>query len=210
MTCDNLILPDFHLLVNTKYKCSSEIQSVQPLWAWLLAMESQSLAGKLQYARYCLPALKDLDWLSVGFWTQFKVLVIIFKVLNGLGPDGRCSGENLLHAPPAAEIWPVATLEMTFSSSVALHLCNFLPKEDCFASLCAFQTICKMAFFRHDLRILLPCLGNLLLCWMLLLSLLFILSCLLTDCFIGDWGVCVKLLMVLSSCMDTKYNIYFK
>ena len=40
----------------------------------------------MQQRAHITPVLKDLHWLPVRFRAQFKVLVLTFKTLNGLGP----------------------------------------------------------------------------------------------------------------------------
>lgn len=46
-----------------------------------------------------IPLLRELRWLPVGFLAQFKVAVLIFKVLNSLGP-GYLQG-HVQHYQPA-------------------------------------------------------------------------------------------------------------
>lgn len=36
---------------------------------------------------HIIPVLKSLHWLPVCFWIDFKVLLLVFKCLNGLGPS---------------------------------------------------------------------------------------------------------------------------
>lgn len=36
---------------------------------------------------HTMPVLKDLQWLPIAYWTQFKMLVLTFKALNNSGPD---------------------------------------------------------------------------------------------------------------------------
>lgn len=36
---------------------------------------------------HILPVLAPENWLPICFWTQFRVLVLTFKVLYGLGPE---------------------------------------------------------------------------------------------------------------------------
>ncbi|XP_053235988.1 zinc finger protein 707-like [Podarcis raffonei] len=47
--------------------------------------ENYEMVASLVY-RNIKPVLKDLHWLPERFRAQFKVLVLTFKALNGLGP----------------------------------------------------------------------------------------------------------------------------
>ncbi|XP_060124758.1 uncharacterized protein LOC132591228 [Zootoca vivipara] len=88
------------------------------------------------------PVLKDLHWLPVRFRAQFKVLVLTFKALNGLGPvylkerlhphrsarTLRSSSEGLLAVPSLREAKLQGTRQRAFSV-VAPTLWNALPLE---------------------------------------------------------------------------------
>ncbi|KAF7248338.1 Syntaxin-18 [Varanus komodoensis] len=64
------------------------------------------------------PVLRQLHWLPIEVWAQFKVLVMTYKALNGLGPGYlkerlhpympahplRSAGESLLREPSMKEI----------------------------------------------------------------------------------------------------------
>ena len=45
------------------------------------------------------PVLKSLHWLPISFWAKYKVLVITFKALHGLGP-GYLRDRLLPYNPP--------------------------------------------------------------------------------------------------------------
>ena len=86
--------------------------------------------------------LKDLHWLLVHFRAQFKVLVLSFKALNGLGPvylkeslqphrsahTLRSSAEGLLAVPSLREVRLQGTRQRAFSV-VAPALWNALPSD---------------------------------------------------------------------------------
>ena len=89
-----------------------------------------------------MPVLFQLHWLPVQVRARFKVLVLTFKALNGLGPGYlkerllpyvpaqtlRSSSEVLLREPLPKEVGQVATRRRAFSA-VAPRLWNELPKE---------------------------------------------------------------------------------
>lgn len=60
-------------------KTTGKLQLVQHLMVY-------TVLGITQFA-LSIPQLYKLQWLSFSFWVQLKVLVIIFKVLHGMGPD---------------------------------------------------------------------------------------------------------------------------
>ncbi|KAF7249458.1 RNA-directed DNA polymerase from mobile element jockey [Varanus komodoensis] len=75
------------------------------------------LTGTGRYA-HMTPVLRQLHWLPIEAWAQFKVLVMTYKALNGLGPGYlnehlhpympdrplRSVGESLLREPSMKEI----------------------------------------------------------------------------------------------------------
>lgn len=81
---------------------------------------------------------QDLHWLLIIFYIQFKVLVLIFKALYGLGPRyqkthllkyrltcvHRSSEEALLLCVPPADVW-LADMRGR-SSGWLLHICETL------------------------------------------------------------------------------------
>lgn len=90
-----------------------------------------------------IPRFQELYWLPFPpFCVKFKVLVIIYKVLIGLGPGCledclilhspartfRSSWEGLFQVPPLAEARSVVTRERVFSV-LAPQFWNSLPKE---------------------------------------------------------------------------------
>ncbi|XP_061489769.1 uncharacterized protein LOC133387924 [Rhineura floridana] len=88
------------------------------------------------------PVLKDLHWLPVVYRAQFKVLVLTFKALYGVGPVylkerlqhhqicrlTRSASQDFLSVPPVKTARLVRTRERTFSV-VAPTLWNSLPYD---------------------------------------------------------------------------------
>ncbi|KAF7248129.1 putative uncharacterized transposon-derived protein F52C9.6 [Varanus komodoensis] len=99
------------------------------------------LTGTGRYA-HMTPVLHQLHWLPIEARAQFKVLIMTYKALNGLGPGYlherlrpympdrplRSAGESLLREPSMKEIRRVSTRRRAFSA-VAPNLWNSLPKE---------------------------------------------------------------------------------
>ncbi|KAF7246446.1 AT-rich interactive domain-containing protein 2 [Varanus komodoensis] len=99
------------------------------------------LTGTGRYA-HMTPVLHQLHWLPIEARAQFKVLIMTYKALNGLGPGYlnerlclympdrplRSAGESLLQEPSMKEIRRVSTRRRAFSA-VAPNLWNSLPKE---------------------------------------------------------------------------------
>ncbi|KAF7239834.1 F-box/WD repeat-containing protein 11 [Varanus komodoensis] len=99
------------------------------------------LTGTGRYA-HMTPVLRQLHWLPIEARAQFKVLIMTYKALNGLGPGYlnerlrpympdrplRSAGESLLREPSMKEIRRVSTRRRAFSA-VAPNLWNSLPKE---------------------------------------------------------------------------------
>uniref|UniRef100_A0A803TS28 Reverse transcriptase domain-containing protein n=1 Tax=Anolis carolinensis TaxID=28377 RepID=A0A803TS28_ANOCA len=94
------------------------------------------------YREHTTPLLKQLHWLPVSFWAQFKVLALAYKTLNGSGPTYlserispyepprrlRSSSEALLSVPPPSQVHLAGTRDRAFSV-VAPRLWNSLPRE---------------------------------------------------------------------------------
>lgn len=112
------------------------------------------LLGKPSYQRET-PLLQELNWLPVFFQSQFKVLIIIYKILYSLDPGYlkyslvlqisdwplRSAMEDLLRVPPIAEIRLMGIWERAFSVVVP-WLWNSLLMETCLvSSLLLFQRI---------------------------------------------------------------------
>ena len=88
------------------------------------------------------PILAHLHWPPIYFQAQFKVLVLTYKALHGLGPQYlterlsqheptrtlRSTSKVLLRVPTPREAQRVTTREMAFSV-VAPQLWNDLPDE---------------------------------------------------------------------------------
>ncbi|KAF7243157.1 Ephrin type-A receptor 4 [Varanus komodoensis] len=84
------------------------------------------LTGTGRYV-HMTPVLRQLHWLPIEVWAQFKVLVMTYKALNGLGPGYlkehlhpymparplRSAGEALLWEPSMKEIRRLARLDTT-------------------------------------------------------------------------------------------------
>uniref|UniRef100_A0A670J4S4 Reverse transcriptase domain-containing protein n=1 Tax=Podarcis muralis TaxID=64176 RepID=A0A670J4S4_PODMU len=109
------------------------------------------------------PVFKDLHWLPVRFRAQFKVLVLTFKALNGLGPvylkerlhphhsarTLRSSAEGLLAVPSLREAKLQGTRQRAFSV-VAPALWNALPADvKVINNYLTFRRHLKAALFRE-------------------------------------------------------------
>ncbi|KAF7253666.1 hypothetical protein EYD10_00580 [Varanus komodoensis] len=93
------------------------------------------LTGTGRYA-HMTPVLRQLHWLPIEVRAQFKVLVMTYKALNGLGPGYlkerlrpympsrplRSAGEALLREPSVKEIRRVATRRRAFSAHLHKRL----------------------------------------------------------------------------------------
>ena len=105
------------------------------------------------------PALKSLHWLPISFRAKYKVLVITFKALQGLGPGSlrdrlppynpphtlRSSGKNLLQPAKSR----LAGITQTTFSPAAPRLWKGLPEEiRQLDSLLAFKKAIKTEIFR--------------------------------------------------------------
>ncbi|KAF7237653.1 Signal peptide, CUB and EGF-like domain-containing protein 1 [Varanus komodoensis] len=112
------------------------------------------------------PVLRQLHWLSIEVQTQFNVLVMTCKALNGLGPGYlkerlrpytpthplRTAGEALLREPSVKEIRRVDTRRRAFSA-VAPNLWNALSREVRLAlSLFVFQRQAKTFLFKQGMN----------------------------------------------------------
>uniref|UniRef100_A0A670IW23 Reverse transcriptase domain-containing protein n=1 Tax=Podarcis muralis TaxID=64176 RepID=A0A670IW23_PODMU len=113
------------------------------------------------------PVLKDLHWLPVRFRAQFKVLVLTFKALNGLGPvylkerlhphrsarTLRSSAEGLLAVPSLREAKLQGTRQRAFSV-VAPALWNALPSDvKTINNYLTFRRHLKAALFREAFNV---------------------------------------------------------
>ncbi|KAF7252847.1 Leucine-rich repeat-containing protein 72 [Varanus komodoensis] len=122
------------------------------------------LTGTGRYA-HMTPVLRQLHWLPTEARAQFKVLIMTYKALNGLGPGYlndrlrpympdrplRSVGEPLLREHSMKEIRRVGTWRRAFSV-VAPNLWNSLPKEVRLApSLLVFRCqIQNLSFLKHN------------------------------------------------------------
>uniref|UniRef100_A0A8D2KSV3 Reverse transcriptase domain-containing protein n=1 Tax=Varanus komodoensis TaxID=61221 RepID=A0A8D2KSV3_VARKO len=120
------------------------------------------LTGTGRYV-HMTPVLRQLHWLPIEARAQFKVLIMTYKALNGLGPGYlnerlrlympdhplRSAGESLLREPSMKEIRRVSTRRRAFSV-VAPNLWNSLPKEVRLAPLLlVFRRQVKTFLFKH-------------------------------------------------------------
>ncbi|KAF7249427.1 Galectin-related protein, partial [Varanus komodoensis] len=112
---------------------------------WILQMvqnrAARLLTGTGHYS-HITPVLFQLHWLPIEVRAQFKLLVITYKALNGLGPGYlkehllpylpscplRSAVEALLREPSVKGIRRQSTQRRAFSA-VAPHLGNALPRE---------------------------------------------------------------------------------
>ena len=65
--------------VGLPLECVQKLQWVQNAAASLLTVAA--------YGEHTTPLLQQLHWLPVRFRAQFKVLVLTYKALKGLGPS---------------------------------------------------------------------------------------------------------------------------
>ncbi|KAF7245607.1 Harmonin [Varanus komodoensis] len=120
------------------------------------------LTGTGRYV-HMTPVLRQLHWLPIEVRAQFKVLVMTYKALNGLGPGYlkerlhpympsrplRSAGEALLREPSMEEVRRVVTRRRAFSA-VAPKLWNALPREVRLApSLFVFRRQAKTFLFKQ-------------------------------------------------------------
>ncbi|KAF7254388.1 Parkin coregulated gene protein [Varanus komodoensis] len=120
------------------------------------------LTGTGRYV-HMTPVLRQLHWLPIEVRAQFKVLVMTYKALNGLGPGYlkerlhpympsrplRSAGEALLREPSVEEVRRVVTRRKAFSE-VAPKLWNALPREVRLApSLFVFRRQAKTFLFKQ-------------------------------------------------------------
>nr|XP_060618433.1 uncharacterized protein LOC132767443 [Anolis sagrei ordinatus] len=143
------------LYVGLPLKTARKLQLVQRAAAMVLTG-----AGRREHTT---PLLYQLHWLPISYRTQFKVLALAFKALNGSGPTYlserisayqpartlRSSGEALLSIPPASQVRLAGTRDRAFSV-VAPRLWNALPIEIRSASsLMAFRKKLKTWMFEQ-------------------------------------------------------------
>uniref|UniRef100_A0A8D2Q3W3 Reverse transcriptase domain-containing protein n=1 Tax=Varanus komodoensis TaxID=61221 RepID=A0A8D2Q3W3_VARKO len=120
------------------------------------------LTGTGRYV-HMTPVLHQLHWLPIEVRAQFRVLVMTYKALNGLGPGYlkerlrpymsarplRSAGEALLWEPSMKDIRRVSTRRRAFSA-VAPNLWNALPREVRLApSLFVFRHQAKTFLFKR-------------------------------------------------------------
>uniref|UniRef100_R4GDH7 Reverse transcriptase domain-containing protein n=1 Tax=Anolis carolinensis TaxID=28377 RepID=R4GDH7_ANOCA len=109
------------------------------------------------------PILQQLHWLPIEYRITFKILVLTFKALHGLGPAYlrarlspyqpqrllRSEGQNLLEVPNIRTYHLFSTRQRAFSI-VAPQLWNALPVETrTIRDLLAFRKACKTFLFRQ-------------------------------------------------------------
>ncbi|XP_062824300.1 uncharacterized protein LOC134295487 [Anolis carolinensis] len=125
------------------------------------------LAGALMRC-HITPILLQLYWLPIEHWIAFKVMVLTFKALHGLGPmylrdrltpyqpqrSLRSEDQDPLEVPSFKTLRLTATRRRAFTS-VAPSLWNTLPPEvRALRDLSVFHRACKTYLFRQafDLR----------------------------------------------------------
>ena len=105
-----------HALVTSRLDFCNELYIGLPLYLVRKLQLVQNMAARLvtntSRVEHITPTLKSLHWLPISFRAKYKVLVITFKALHGLGPGYlqdrllpyspprtlRSSGENLLQS----------------------------------------------------------------------------------------------------------------
>uniref|UniRef100_A0A803SRC4 Reverse transcriptase domain-containing protein n=1 Tax=Anolis carolinensis TaxID=28377 RepID=A0A803SRC4_ANOCA len=142
------------LYVGLPLKTARKLQLVQRAAARLLTGAN--------YRERSTPLFKELHWLPIIFRSQFKVQVLTYKTLNGLGPAYLCdrisryeptrplrsSGRALLSLPPPSQARLAGTREQAFSI-VAPRIWNSLPEEIRQApTLASFKKLLKTWLFR--------------------------------------------------------------
>ncbi|XP_053100645.1 uncharacterized protein LOC128322765 [Hemicordylus capensis] len=131
---------------------------------WKLQLVQNAAARVLSGAawwEHITPILKELHWLPVCFRVQFKVLVLTFNALNGLGPGYlrdhllprvaahlmRSSEGALLQVPTMREVRLLCMQDRAFSVA-APRLWNALPGARCSSVfITAFRTHVKSWLF---------------------------------------------------------------
>ena len=115
----------------------SRLQSIQNTAARVVTR-----TGKFDHIT---PVLKQLHWLPVRYRIVFKILLLVYKALNGTAPSYisellkyhtserklRSSSQHLL-ATPKARLWNSIPLELRSSSSIDIfkrHLKTYLFKQ---------------------------------------------------------------------------------
>ncbi|XP_061485295.1 uncharacterized protein LOC133385720 isoform X1 [Rhineura floridana] len=122
------------LYVGLPLKIVRKLQLVQNAAARLLTRTRRSA--------HITPVLARLHWLPICFRAKFKVLVLTYKALHGMGPQYlvervsqyettrtlRSTSKALLRVPSHQEAWRMVTRNRAFSV-VAPELWNGLPDE---------------------------------------------------------------------------------
>ena len=69
---------------NALYSCLSQHAVTQLL---LVQNSAARLLTKTSYCSHVTPVLMSLHWILIKFRIRFKILLLIYKVLNGLAPE---------------------------------------------------------------------------------------------------------------------------
>ncbi|KAF7251550.1 hypothetical protein EYD10_03015 [Varanus komodoensis] len=139
-----------HALVTSRLDYCNALYVGLPLkTVWILQMvQNRAARFLMRTGRYShiTPVLYQLHWLPIEVWAQFKVLVITYKALNGLGPGYlkerlrpylpsrplRSAAEALLQEPSIRDIRKQSTQSRTFSAQLQCKLPY--PREDSFSN----------------------------------------------------------------------------
>ena len=109
---------------------------------------------------YITPALEELHWLPIRQWINYKILLMIYKALNGMAPELISDLIQLYVPARSLRSSSVSRLEAPYSitkfygerayASAAAHLWNSLPKNIRQApSLTTFKSLLKAHLFRQ-------------------------------------------------------------
>ncbi|KAF7246443.1 Protein NEL [Varanus komodoensis] len=152
-----------HVLVTSRLDFCNALYVGLPLKMVQILQLVQNRAARLLTGTGCYvhmtPVLRQLHWLPIEVWAQFKVLVMTYKALNGLGPGYlkerlhpympscplRLAGEALLREPSMKEIrrhkcnagFPVGMLNVANEINIAVSndTKSMIPNQ----SICVFE-----------------------------------------------------------------------